>query len=54
MIKSSFCNYSDAYIIVSGTITIVEAGEDDAARATVRNKKQAIFENCTSFTDCIT
>ena len=53
MLKSSFCNYSDAYIIVSGTIAI-EAGEDDAARATVRNKKQAIFENCTSFTDCIT
>ena len=37
MLKSSFCNYSDAYIIVSRTITIVEAGEDNAARATGRN-----------------
>ena len=37
MLKSSFCNYSDAYTIVSGTITIVEAGEDNAARATGRN-----------------
>ena len=31
MLKSSLWEYSDAYILVSGTITIDGAGEDDAA-----------------------
>ena len=29
MLKSSLCDYSDAYILVSGTITIDGAGADD-------------------------
>ena len=41
MLKSSLCDYSDAYIPVSGTITVVEAGEDTAAIATDRNNKRA-------------
>ena len=32
MLRSSLCDYSDAYILVSGTITINGAGNDDAAR----------------------
>ena len=32
MLKSSSCDYSDAYILVKGTITITEAGADAAAR----------------------
>ena len=32
MLKSSLCDYSDAYIVASGTITIYEAGVDDAAK----------------------
>ena len=32
MMKSSLCNYSDAYILVKGTITVTEAGVDEAAR----------------------
>ena len=32
MLRSSLCDYSDAYIHVSGTITISGAGNDDAAR----------------------
>ena len=31
MLKSSLCDYSDAYILVKGTITIAEAGDDAAA-----------------------
>ena len=31
MLRSSLCDYSDAYILVSGTIRITEA-RDDAAR----------------------
>ena len=51
--KSSLCDYSDAYILVSGTITVVRAGADDAVRAADRNK-QAIFNHCAPFADCIT
>ena len=32
MLKSSLCDYSDAYILVKGTITIAGARDDAAAR----------------------
>ena len=51
MIKSSLCDYSDAYIHVKGTITVnntAAAGGD----ANNTNKK-AIFKNCAPFTNCI-
>ena len=39
MMKSSFCDYSDAYIRVSGTITIDGAGgNDNAKQLDERNK----------------
>ena len=31
MLKSSLCGYSDAYILVEGTITVEGAGHDAAA-----------------------
>ena len=34
VIKSNLCDYSDAYILVSGTITITGAGDEDAAKRT--------------------
>ena len=52
MIRSNLCDYSDAYILVSGTIAITWAGEDDAKRADKR-KKEVIFKNCAPFTNCI-
>ena len=36
MLKSSLCDYSDAYILVSGTITVFGAVADDAARTADR------------------
>ena len=54
MIKSSLCDYSDAYTFECGTITVVGGGADDAARSTDINKKQAIFKNCAPFIDCAT
>ena len=54
MLKSSLYDYSDPYILVSGTITVFGAGADDAAIAADRNNKQTIFKNCAPFTDCIT
>ena len=52
MLRSSSCDYCDAYILVSGTITINGARNDDVTRLDKRNK-EAIFKNCTPFTDCI-
>ena len=48
MLRSSLCDYSDTYIIVSGTVTV-------AALAAGRgnNHIQVVFENCAPFTDCI-
>ena len=48
IVKSRSCDYSDAYVLVSGTITVV--GED-ALRAADRNNKQAICTNCATFTE---
>ena len=53
MLRSSLCDYSDAYILVSGTITITGAGNEDAARRLDERNKGVISKNCASFTDCI-
>ena len=45
--------YSDAYILVSGTITITGAGADDAAKRLDERNKVVIFKNCAPFFDCI-
>ena len=51
MLRSSLCDYSDAYIIVKGNITVNNAASDGAA-ANNTNKK-VIFKNCAPFTNCI-
>ena len=51
MLKSSLCDYSDAYIPVKGTISINNTAAQGAA-ANNTNKK-VIFKNCASFTNCI-
>ena len=33
MLKSCLCDYSDAYILAKGTITVAGAGETDSQRA---------------------
>ena len=42
MIKSSVCVYSDSFILVKGTTTVVGQGADAAAAAD-RNNKQENF-----------
>ena len=51
MLKSILCDYSDAYILVKGTITVNNTAAADAD-ANNANKK-VIFKNCVPFTDCI-
>ena len=53
MLKSSLCDYSDAYILVCETIKITGEGPDDAAKQLDERNKEAIFKNCAPFTDCI-
>ena len=53
MLKSSLCDYSEAYILVKGTITITEAGDDAAARQADERDKGVIFKNCAPFTNCM-
>ena len=47
ILKSSLCDYSDAYILVKGTITV-----KNTVAANNTNKK-VIFKNCAPFTICI-
>ena len=53
MLKSSLCDYSDAYILVKGTITITGAGGDAAARQADGRDKSVAFKTCAPFTNCI-
>ena len=53
MLKSSLCDYSDAYILVKGTITINGAGADAAARQADERDKGVAFKNCAPFTNCL-
>ena len=51
MLKSSLCVYSDAYILVKGTITVNNTAAADAA---VNNAiKKVIFKNYAPFINCM-
>ena len=51
MLRSSLHDYSDAYILVKGNISVNNnAGAGAAAN---NNNKKIIFRNCAPFTDCI-
>ena len=52
MIKSSLCDYSDAYILVKGRISITGAGADADARQADERNKGVIFKNFAPFTNC--
>ena len=51
MLKSSLCDYSDAYIIVKGTITVNSTAATDTDED--NTSKKVIFKNCAPFTNCI-
>ena len=51
MLKSSLRDYSDAYILVKGTITVNNTAAQGAAANNIN--KKVIFKNCAPFTNCI-
>ena len=52
MLKSNLCDYSDAYILFKGQITITGAGDDAAAGQADERDKGAAFKTCAPFTNC--
>ena len=52
MIRSNLCDYSDSYLLVKVTITVLNPLA--AGGAANNSNKKAIFKNCAPFTDCIT
>ena len=53
MLRSSFCDYANAYILVKGTIAVTGAGDAAAARWLDERNKDVIFKKCAPFTKCI-
>ena len=51
MLKSSLCDYSDAYILIKGNITVNNTVAADADANKIN--KKVTFKNCAVFTDCI-
>ena len=51
MLRSSLFDYSDAYMLFKGNVT-VNNNNDAGAAANNRNKKVTL-KNCTPFTNCI-
>ena len=50
MLRSSLCDYSDAYKLMSATITVPNTA---AVGENQNNIKKIIIENCAPFTNCI-
>ena len=53
MLRSSLCDYADAYILVNGTITVTGAADHDTAKQLDERNRDVIFKNCAPFTKCI-
>ena len=51
MLRSSLCDFSDAYILVKANITVNNTAGAGAALNNANEK--SIFKNCVPFTNCI-
>ena len=51
MLKSNLCNYSDAYILVKGNITVNNTAAADSDANNIN--KNVISKNSAPFTNCI-
>ena len=54
MFNLSSCDYSDAYMLVEGRITVIGQGANNVAVAAHRNNKEVVFKSCAPFIDYIT
>ena len=51
MLKSSVCDCSDPYVLVTGTVSIANTTATDLDAN--NDNKQVIVKNCAPFQDCI-
>ena len=51
MLRSSLCDYGDAYILVKGNISVNNTAAAGAAANNIN--KKVPFKNCAPFTNCI-
>ena len=51
MLKSNLCDYSDAYVLVKGTISVNNTAAQGAGANNIN--KEVIFKNCAPFSNCI-
>ena len=60
LLKSNLCDYSDAYILVTGniivtrTIAAAAGGGNPQRKQSLDAATQVVFKNCASFKDCRT
>ena len=55
MLRSNLCDYSDAYILVKGTITVTAPGVDNNANNIIdKRNRPVILKNNAPFVSCIT
>ena len=66
LLESSLCDYSDAYILVTGNITVTRTiaaaaaaaaaaeGDDPQKNQVLNAATQVVFKNCTLFKNCRT
>ena len=52
ILKSSLCDYSDAYVLVKEKITATVTGDNAAAGQGDERDKGVAFKNCSPFTSC--
>ena len=51
MLRTIFCDYSDAYLLLKGIITVANTAV--AGQVANNANKRVIFKNCVPFTSCI-
>ena len=55
MLKSNLCDYSDAYILVNGTITVTAPGANNGVNnITDKKNRSLVLKNNAPFVSCIT
>ena len=53
-IESSLCDYSDAYILVTGDIAVKKRNDDNTNNIDITQATQVVFKNCALFNICRT
>ena len=53
-IESSLCDYSDAYILVTGDIAVKKRNNDNTNNIDITQAAQVVFKNCAPFNECRT